>query len=525
MKLIMTVDLGTSGPKVALFDTTGKLVGYEFEEVPLLLFENGGVEQRPSDWLNSIKKAYSRLILQTKVDPKGIIAINCTAQWSGTVAVDSKGNVLMNSVIWMDTRGTKYVKKLVDGLIKIDGYNVLKIMKWLQITGGAPNLSGKDPIGHILYIQNELPEIYSKTHQFLEPKDFLNLYFSGRSAASYDSITLHWLTDNRDINHIQYHDGLIRDSGIDREKLPDLVPTNSILGKIRKEIAAEFGLAETVQIISGAGDIHTAAVGSGAVKDFEAHLYIGTSSWLVCHTPHKKVDVLHNMGTIPAAIPGKYIIANEQQTTGACLEYLRTKLFHPDDALESGPAPKDFYKRVDTLVKNTPAGSGGMIFLPWLNGERSPFDDRTTRGGFFNLSLKNTRGDLCRSVFEGVAFNSRWLLGYVEKLAGKKFQAINFIGGAANSSVWSQIIADIYDRPIRAMKDPLISNSRGTALLALVALGMLKIEDISKSVEVRETFHPNPKNRTLYDETYESFLEIYKRNKSIFAKLNRKNNL
>jgi xylulokinase len=128
---------------------------------------------------------------------------------------------------------------------------------------------------------------------------------------------------------------------------------------------------------------------------------------------------------------------------------------------------------------------------------------------------------LCRSVFEGVALNSRWLLGYVEKMAGKKFEAINFIGGAANSSIWSQIFADIYDRPVRAMKDPLISNSRGTALLALVALGMLKVEDISKTVEVRETYLPNPKNRNRYDETFASFLEIYKRNKSIFAKLNR----
>jgi len=520
--LILTVDLGTSGPKVALFDAMGKLVGYEFEEVPLLLFENGGAEQRPSDWIAAIKKSYARLITNTKVNPKDVIAINCTAQWCGTVAVDAQGKELMNSVIWMDTRGAEYVKKLANGLLKVDGYDILKITNWLRITGGAPNLSGKDPLGHIFYIQNQLPEIYQKTHKFLEPKDFLNLYFTGIFAASHDSITSYWVTDNRDLNRVHYHDGLIRSSGLNRAQLPDLVPTNSILGKIKKEIAEEFGLNPDVQVIVGAGDIHTAAIGSGAVKDGEGHLYIGTSSWIVCHTPHKKVDVLHNIATIPSAMPGKYIVADEQQTTGACLEFLRSHLFFPEeDGLGTGPAPKDFFRRLDRLVEKTNAGSNGVMFLPWLNGERSPFDDKYARGGFYNLSLKNTRADLCRAVFEGVALNSKWLLGYVEKLAGKEFEHVNFIGGAANSSVWSQIIADIYDRPIRAIKDPIISNSRGTALLALVALGMMKMEEIGSSVEVRETFIPNKDHHALYQEKFERFVEICKFNRPIQEKLNR----
>ncbi|MES2620669.1 MAG: FGGY family carbohydrate kinase [Bacteroidota bacterium] len=322
-QLILTIDLGTSGPKVALFDTKAKCIGYEFEEVPLLLYEHGGAEQRPSDWVNAIKSCYKKLITTTQVNPKNIIAINCTAQWSGTVCVDKNGKELMDSVIWMDTRGAEYVKQLTHGPIRVEGYGVGKMLKWIRLTGGGPTKSGKDSIAHILYIKNKLPKIYDSTYKFLEPKDYLNLWLTGKFTASFDSITLHWVTDNRDINNVTYHDGLLQLTGIDKEKLPDLVPSNSVLGNVTRQIAAEFGLNENVKVISGTPDVHSAAIGSGAVKDYEGHYYIGTSSWLVSHVPFKKTDIFHNMGTLPAAVHGKYMITNEQETAGACLNFLK----------------------------------------------------------------------------------------------------------------------------------------------------------------------------------------------------------
>ncbi len=520
MAFILTVDLGTSGPKVSLFDERARLLGSCFEEVPLLLFEGGGAEQRPSDWLNGIRAAYRRLIAETKVNPKKITAINCTAQWSGTVAVDAQGLPLMNALIWMDSRGAPYALKVMDGLIKAEGYGVLKLLKWLRLTGGAPGKLGKDPIAHILYLKHRFPEIYSKTFKFLEPKDYLNLFFTGIFASSFDAITLHWVTDNRKINQITYHSDLLKMTGLDRNQLPDLVPTNSILGKVSKTIAQEFGLSEDVVVVSGAGDIHTAAVGSGAVKDFEGHLYVGTSSWIVCHVPFKKVDVLHNMATLPSAIPGRYMIANEQQTSGACLNYLKQNLFFPKDEIDSRAAPSDFYRNADALVEKVAPGSEGLHFLPWMYGERSPMDDAYTRGGFLNMSLHHTRGHLLRAVYEGVAFNSKWLLHYVEKMIGRRFEGLNFIGGGAKSAVWSQIFADICDRPIHAMKDPITCNSRGTAILALMALGELKLEEVGQTVEIEKTFLPNPENRSLYEQRFKRYLEMYQSNKSMYAKLN-----
>ena len=175
----------------------------------------------------------------------------------------------------------------------------------------------------------------------------------------------------------------------------------------------------------GTPDVQSAAIGSGAVKDYEGHIYIGTSSWLTCHVPFKKTDILHNMASLPSALPGKYFVANATETAGACINWLRDNLLFPDDALRDGPAPSDFYARLNAVAAEAPPGSDKVIFTPWLIGERSPVADATLRGAFFNQSLSTTRAHLCRAVMEGVAYNSRWLLQYVEKFIGRRMPAPN----------------------------------------------------------------------------------------------------
>ena len=519
---ILTIDLGTSGPKVSIFNEQLNLECSEFHDVPLQLLGSEGVEQNPSDWIQAIEKCISKLRNHRPELFPLITAINVTSQWSGTVALDRAGRPLGNAISWMDSRGAPHAQKLMDGLIKVDGYEIFRLFRWIQITGGGPTKSGKDSISHILYLKHERPEIYQQTDVFLEPKDYLNFFLSGRKCASHDSITVHWLTDNRDIHRIRYSETLIKKSGIDRNKLPELIPTNSILGKIRPELAREWGLSTEVSIIAGTPDLHSAAVGSGGVKDFTPHLYIGTSAWIVCHVPFKKTDLFHNMASIPSGIPGRYMLVNEQQTAGACLQYLKNQVFFPKDSIEGKNAPSDIYQRMDELAGATPAGSEGLLFLPWLNGERSPMDQQHLRGGFINLSLKHEQKHLIRAVMEGVAFNLRWLMGYTEKFCGKPFEALHFIGGGAHSSVWSQILADALDRPIKKMKDPLTANSKGAAALALVALGKLKLEDIEKHVQVDEVFTPSPKNRSIYDLGFKQFLSFYKSNQAFFKSMNQK---
>ena len=520
-KYILAIDLGTSGPKVALVSTDGEVLDCESEETPLLLLANGGAEQRPDDWWDGIAKASKRLLGKNPVPSDDIIALSCTAQWSGTVAVDRDGHHLMNAIIWMDSRGAPYAKRITGGLIKLKGYGIWKSLKWIRLSGGIPQRLGNDSIAHILHIKTEFPEVYRETYKFLEPKDYVNLRLTGRFAASHDSIALHWVTDNRNIRNVAYNDRLIEMATIGREKLPDLKRAVDVLGPIKPEVAKELGLDENIPVVMGTPDVQSAAIGSGAVADYEAHLYIGTSSWLSCHVPFKKTDIVHSIGCLPSAIPERYIVTNQQETAGACLAFLRDNILYHKDGLIPEPRLADVYRTFDEIAKKAPAGSDKVIFTPWLHGEHAPLDDRLVRGGFYNLSLKTTREHLLRAVFEGVAYNSRWLLGYVEKFVKRRLDPINIVGGGANSNVWCQIHADVLDRTVRQVKDPIHANVRGTGLLASVALGYLTFDDISQRTQIAGHYKPNPNNRQVYDELFREFVNIYKANRRMYGRLNR----
>ena len=296
-KYVLAVDLGTGGPKVALVSVDGTVVAHTYATNELLLIEGGGAEQDPEEWWTTITDGMRELVQAGHVPADEIVAIGVSTQWMGTVAVDENGNHLMNALIWLDARGAPHADRVAGGGIEVPGtgYNALRLKKWLQLTGGMPSRTGKDPVGHILWIKHECPEIYARTAVFLEPMDYLNLRLTGQAAATYDTVTGYWCTDNRDLAAVRYDEALIEMSGLERSKLPDLRPTGSVLGPITADVAELLGLPPSVQVVMGTGDTASAGIGSGAVRDFEAHLYVGTSSWLSCHVPFKRTDIMNNI--------------------------------------------------------------------------------------------------------------------------------------------------------------------------------------------------------------------------------------
>jgi len=505
---VLAVDLGTGGPKVAVVAESGRIVAHAAEAVPLHLLDGGGAEQDPDDWWSAIRSATHRALAEA--GPVELVGVGCTAQWSGTVAVDASGAALMRAVLWMDSRGNTAIREVAGGSVNVLGYDPRKLLRWVQVTGGAPGLSGKDPVAHILFIRTAFPDVYARTAAFLEPVDYLNLRLTGRVSASFDSIAAHWVTDNRDIDAVAYDPRLLEWTGLDRGRLPDLVPPGTLIGEVTDDAAADLGIPAGLPVVTGSGDVHSAVFGSGAVADFEAHLYIGTSSWISGHVPFKKTAPTSNVASIPAALAGRYLIADEHETAGACLTFVRDNL---------GLAPD--LAAMNAMVERVPAGSGRVLFTPWLNGERSPVDDHTVRGGFHNLSLTTTRDQMVRSVFEGVALNSRWLLEAVEKFAGRRLGSLAFVGGGANSDAWSQIHADVLGREIRQVADPVLANARGAGLLTLLALGRITPGDVPGMVEVRRTYEPDPAHADEYELLFGEFVTLYRQTKGIFKRLNR----
>ncbi len=468
---VLGIDLGTSALKVALVSMAGEVVAAEQETCTVTLLPGGGAEQDPRRWWEQVTRASSRLMARAAVPAPSVAAVACTAQWSGTVPVDEHLQPVRPALIWMDSRGAPYVRRITSGAVRVQGYGVVKLARWLRTTAGIPAQSGKDPIAHILWLKHEEPETYRRACLFLEPKDWLNACLTGRAAASFDSIALHWVTDNRHPDRIRYDPALLRLAGIEQSRLPELLAATDILGPLLPGPADALGVPAGIPVVVGTPDVHSAAIGAGATRDYQAHLYVGTSSWLTCHVPFKKTDLLHNMASLPSPVPHRYLVADEQETAGAALDFLRDRVM-----FSGGPRPA--YRELDEMAGRAPPGSGGVLFTPWLYGERTPVEDRSVRGGFHNLSLSSTRDDLVRAVFEGVALNTRWLLGAVERFTRHRLEPIRFIGGGARSDVWCQIFADVLGRGIEQVADPVNANARGAGLLAAVALGELTFDQV-----------------------------------------------
>jgi xylulokinase len=236
--------------------------------------------------------------------------------------------------------------------------------------------------------------------------------------------------------------------------------------------------------------------------------------------PFKKTDALTNVASIPSGIPGRYVVADEHETGGACLTWFRDTLAFPRDALGDVAAPDNFFPVLNDVAASVPLGAHGVLFTPWLNGERTPVDDHTIRGGFHNLSLSSTRADMVRAVFEGVALNSAWLLEPVEKFCKKRFDSLAFIGGGANSDLWCQIHADALGRTIQQTQDPVLANVRGAGLLTLLALQYIGVEDIPGTVGIKATYEPDPSSAAVYAELLKEFVNLYKETKGIHKRLN-----
>ncbi len=375
---ILAIDLGTSALKTAIITVSGKVLGWEVQDIPLNILPDGGAEQDPHDWWNAFMGTATRLVQKGLTPVENIIAVCCSTQGECTVPVDADGNALMNVISWLDMRGARHLDKIIGGLVKVVGYNAFKLPRWLSLTGGVPTHTGTDPAAHVLLVRYEYPEIYQKTYKFLTALDYMNLRLTGKFVATPDSILTSWVTDNRDPQNIHYDDALLKYSGIDPAKFPDLVQCTSVIGNLKADVCRQLGLKGDIKVVAGAIDVSAAAVGSGAVEDFDAHVYIGTSNWVAAHVPYKKTDLNYFIASVPCALPDKYLLILLQTTAGGNLNYLRDKiLYHKDELMKEEKSP-DVFQIFDRIAAKTPPGSHGLMYMPWIYGERAPWTTATS---------------------------------------------------------------------------------------------------------------------------------------------------
>ncbi len=512
LKRSLGIDLGTSSVKVGLYDEELRLIGGKIRSYGVSYIGYGGAEQSPEDWWEAIAGACSGIRSEHESDWDAISSVAVTGQFSGTVPVGSDGAPLRNAIIWLDSRGEEATRKIVSGFPSIAGYRLDKLYSWIRLTGGAPTRSGKDSISHILYLLNEENSTYRDAYKFLEPKDYINLKLTGKFTGTYDSMVLNWITDNRQLSGIKYSRKLLDRAGLDGSKFPELKGSWEPVGTVSPEAAVQLGLHENAVVAGGSGDIQSTLVGSGCSSGFDPVLYVGTSSWVTCHVPFKKTDLRHNIASLPSALPSYYFIAAEQESAGSALSYIRNLLYDNDHL----PA----FSEIDSLALNAPPGSHGLVFLPWLYGERAPVESRNLRASFFNLSLTHDRSSLVRAVLEGIGYNLKWLLEAVERFAGRKFETIKMAGGGASSAVWPQIIANILQRDISIVSDPVYVNARGASVLAMMAEGEKDVFNREGLKESGRHYRKSPESRFAHERNYRAFLDFYSNNRNHMDRLN-----
>ena len=515
-RFVLAVDLGSSVVKVGFVALDGTIAWWTRADLETVHGPGGAATQDAEHWWQVITDATRQGLAEGPVRGDQVVAVAVTGQWSSTVPVDGNGHPVGPCLMWMDTRGQRHSRALVGG--HLQGYRGRAVVEWVRRTGGIPSLSGGDATGTMLHLERDQPEVAAATRFYLEPVDYLTMRFTGVPSATQASMFPRWLTDNRRTDATSYDPTLVRLVGVDPAKLPPLTATGSVVTPVAPSVADELGIPHETLVVNGLPDLHASAVGSGCLAEHQTHLAVSTTTWVSCPVPQKKTDLIRQIASVPGLWPGQYLLANSQRTSGRCLEWLRDNVLAPQDGLGGGAVP---YEDLVKLAATAPPGSGGVVFTPWLAGESCPVDDAQARGGFHNVSLHTGRADLVRAVLEGVAYNARWLLEAADHFTGRRLDHLRLIGGGARSDLWCQIVADVCDRTLQRVADPVVPGLRGAALYAGMVLGEVDRDEVHDLVPVDTTFTPDPANRAVYDRLFAEFPKIYKAERGMFRRLNR----
>ena len=504
------IDVGTTNAKAALVADDGTILASATRPIPTL--GDGEVaEQDPEALWGAVVGAVGAATAAAPAAAAAVDAVLCASQYSSTVPVDEHGDPTARLKLYLDHRGTDHcfaiMEREPDSLVTFVERH------------GVPPVGGGLSLAHLLHFQLDEPDVHGRTTVYLEPVDFVNLRLTGQVAATQCTMLMSQLCDNRTLDATGYDAELVRLAGIDATRLPPLVPIDAVVGTVLPEVGAILGLPAGIPVYAGVNDSQAAAIGTGAFRTGRIGAMIGTTSVLLEITDHLATDLDHEIVATPSPLPGRYVVFAENGLGGKALEHVLAHLVYASDALADHLAA-DHFERLDATLEVTPAGSNGVLFLPWLGGTLSPSADTRMRGGFLNLSLDTGRTHLVRGAVEGISHNFAWLVPHVEAFTGHRIEEVVFAGGAARSHGWAQIMADILDRPVHTMGDPELAGARGVALLALQRAGVLTEADLDRLVPIDATYQPVAARRALYDAMHEQFVAAFDALRPVYHALN-----
>ncbi|MBE6742231.1 MAG: carbohydrate kinase [Ruminococcaceae bacterium] len=536
-RYVITYDTGTTGIKTCLIeiDKEIKIIASATHGYSLTVEDEtgvkGGAEQDADEWWEAMCET-TKVVFEKapNIKKEQIEGISFCSAMQGLVLVDKEGNCIRKPMTYMDQRATEELKNGIAHGLQIAGGEVTKLLKCLRYTGAAP-LSVKDPVWKYKWVEAHEPENFKRVYKWLDVKEYLILRASGEFVMTTDSAFSTLIYDTRK-GHEGWCKPLCKMFGVNIDHLPKIMKCTDKVGEITEKAAAELGLSPGTAVFGGGGDASLIGVGTGAVEVGDTHVYSGTSGWVCTVVDKQVVDTGALMAAIVGADPKAYNYFGELETSNKCVSWVKDHLAldeigvylqqHPTGDSDYEHIAVNLYDFLEEVVDAAEPGAGGVVFTPWLHGNRCPFEDPNAAGMFFNIKLETGKTELIRAVVEGIAFHMRWML---ERQDLKKevhiSNAVRFCGGGALGSATCQILADILQRDVEVVDSPQNIGAVGAAACIAVGLGVIpEIKDVKKLIPAKVTYKPNKANKAVYDRNYQVFTNLYKANKKNFAILN-----
>lgn len=497
-KYLLAHDLGTSGNKATLYDTEGSLVASRTVAYPTHYFNGNWAEQDPAHWWKAVCESTQALVAQ--VNAADIAAVTLSGQMMGCTVVDKRGEALRPSILYCDQRSSKQADRILEQIDLKSFYGIV-----------GHRVSPSYSLEKLMWIRDNEPEIYARTHRTLCAKDFINFRLTGRMATDYSDASG---TNAFDLNSFKWSERIIGLAGVDGAMFPEPMDSTRVLGETTTAAAAATGLKAGTPVAVGGGDGSCAGVGVGCIKPGTAYNYLGSSSWIALTVTKPIVDEQMRTMNWAHCVPGYLHPSGTMQTAGSSFQWLKEVICTSESA-EAAVKSASPYALIDAAIQKSPPGANGILFLPYMLGERTPWWNPNARGAFIGLNLASRREDVLRAVMEGITMN----LGLIVNIFRQHvpIDAITVIGGGAKSAVWRQMMADIYGCRVESLNFLEEATSMGAAVIGGVAVGLFKdFEVINRFINVDHVSQPNPENQTRYgrlspvlEKSYRALVEVY----------------
>ncbi len=481
---LLGVDVGTSGVKVVLIDRNGAVIASASESYPLYTPQPLWAEQDPNDWWHATCRAVRQVLDAAQVSASQVQGVGLSGQMHGSVFLDEQGEPIRPALLWCDQRTAAECAWITE---RVGEQQVLQ-------TTLNPVLTGFQA-GKIIWLRNHEPHAYARIRRVLLPKDFIRYRLTGEAATEVSDASGTALFD---VPKRDWAYDMLDTLELPREWFPKVYESPEITGRVSASAAQATGLAEGTPVVGGAGDQAAGAVGVGVVQSGRASVSVGTSGVVFAHLERPQVDPQYRTHTFCHAVPGAWHVMGVMLMAGGALQWYRDTF-----------APEASFETLLEEAAQVPAGAEGLLFAPYLSGERTPYPDPQARGAFVGLTIAHKRAHCTRAVLEGVAFGLRDSLEIL-KAMGVPLEELRLTGGGAKSPLWRQILADVFGQPVHTLQAE-EGPAYGAALLAGVGTGVWQSvpDACAATVQLASTIPPAPERQAFYETRYAHYRRLY----------------